>query len=316
MKPLLLSLVPLGKTSRRLIQECCETLGLELQVADDAEQRQAALAGHAGRVAVVLTNGTTGLSGAEIAAMKQLGLIAALGVGYEGIALDAARQQGVAVVNGAGSNADCVADHALALLLCLVRGVRQLDIACRAGIWRNALPVYPQLAGKRVGIVGFGAIGSKIAKRLQGFDTEVAYHSRTRRAESPLQYFADLSALAQWCNHLVVATPGGAGTFHLINAGILEKLDRKACLVNVARGSVVDTAALAAALRENRLGGAGLDVYESEPQAPHELLEFENVVLTPHVGGNSAEAIAAAIDMFIANLQRHCAGESLLTPVD
>ncbi len=315
MKPLLLSLIPLGKTSRQALTRSCEELGLELQVVSERGQGAAEIAAHATRIHVLLTNGTTGVGAAEVALMTELRLIAALGVGFENVALDAARERGIAVVNGAGSNADCVADHALALLLNLIRGVRQLDLACRAGIWRDALPVFPQLAKKRVGIVGFGAIGSKIAQRLHGFDAEVAYHSRTQRADSAVRYFADLPSLADWCNHLVVTTPGGPATFHLINADILDKLDKKACLINVARGSVVDTAALASALKQGRLGGAGLDVYESEPEPPRELFEFPNVVLTPHVAGTSGEAVGAAIDLFIANMQRHYAGEALLTPI-
>lgn len=315
MKPLLLSLIPLSTTSQQAIRGACEPLGLELRVGADRSQRQAVVDESAARVQVLLTNGTTGLTGPEINAMPDLGLIVALGVGFERIDLDAARRRGIPVVNGAGSNAACVADHALALLLAVVRGVRRLDIACRAGIWRDQLPMFGQLAGSRVGIVGFGAIGSKIAQRVIGCDAQAAYHARSKREASPLAFHADLASLADWCDHLVVATPGGAATHHLVDAAMLARLRPHGCLVNIARGSVVDTAALADALRERRLFGAGLDVYESEPEPPRALFGFDNVVLTPHIGGTSAEAVAAAVALFIDNLRRFHAGQPLATPV-
>ncbi|WP_418318076.1 2-hydroxyacid dehydrogenase [Piscinibacter sakaiensis] len=314
MKPLLLCLIPLGKR-RPIIEQACEEFGLELLIADSRPARTAAVAEHAARVRVVASNGTTGLDEAEIAAMPALGLIIAFGVGYERIAIDAARQRGIAVANGAGSNAACVADHALALLLGVIRGLRPLDSACRAGVWRDSLPLYPQLAGKRVGIVGFGNVGSRIAQRVAAFDAEVGYHSRTRRDTVPWPYFADAASLAEWSDHLVIATPGGAETHHLIDAKVLNGLGKRGCVVNVARGSVVDTAALAAALHEGRLAGAGLDVYESEPEPPRELFDVPNLLLTPHVGGNSPEAITAGIELLGANLRRHMRGEPLLTPV-
>ncbi len=314
-RPLLLSLIPLSSASRQSIDAACDELGLDLRVAGSRDERQAAIAEIAGRVRVLLTNGTTGLQADEMAAMTRLGLVAALGVGFERIDIGAARSRGIAVVNGAGSNAGCVADHALGLLLAAVRGIRRLDLACRDGIWRDQLPMFGQLSGTRVGIVGFGTIGQQIAKRLLGFDAEVAYHARSARADSPLRYFGDRHALAQWCDHLIVATPGGAATQHLINAEVLARMRSHGCLVNVARGSVVDTAALAGALRAGQLGGAGLDVYESEPEPPRELFEFANVVLTPHVAGTSPEAIAASVGLFIANLRRFSAADRLLTPV-
>ncbi|MEO8278451.1 MAG: NAD(P)-dependent oxidoreductase [Ideonella sp.] len=315
MKPLLLSLIPLSKTSQQSIAQACDQLGLELRVAGERNQRPTAVSDVAGQVKVLLTNGSTGLLGTEIDAMPNLALIAALGVGYEGIDLEAAQRRGLPVVNGAGSNAACVADHALGLLLCVIRGVRRLDIACRDGIWRDGLPLFGQLAGKRIGIVGFGAIGSKIAQRVLGCEASVAYHARSRRENSALPYYADLAALADWCDHLVVATPGGAATQHLIDATILAHLRPHGCLINIARGSIVDTAALADALREGRLFGAGLDVYEGEPEPPRALFEFPNVVLTLHTGGSSSEAIAASVDLFVSNLRCLVAGDRLLTPV-
>ncbi len=130
-----------------------------------------------------------------------------------------------------------------------------------------------------------------------------------------LRYFDSVQGLAQWCDFLVVATPGGAGTHHLIDAKVLEALGPNGFVVNVSRGSVVDTAALAQALTAGTIAGAGLDVYEGEPHPPGALLKLRNVVLTPHVGGRSPEAIAASVDNFLANAKRHFAGEAVLTPI-
>ena len=148
-----------------------------------------------------------------------------------------------------------------------------------------------------------------------GFEIEVGYHNRSARADVPYRYFGDVKALAEWSDFLVVATPGGASTKHLVNADVLNALGARGVVVNIARGSVIDTAALAAALREGRIAAAGLDVYESEPAPPAELLDLDNVVLTPHVAGWSPEAVQASVDRFLENARRHLAGEAPVSPL-
>ncbi len=143
----------------------------------------------------------------------------------------------------------------------------------------------------------------------------MGYHNRSARTDVPHRYFADVTALADWADFLVVATPGGAGTQHLVNAAVLSALGPRGVVVNIARGSVIDTAALAAALREGRIAAAGLDVYESEPAPPAELIGLDNVVLTPHVAGWSPEAVQASVDRFLENARRHLAGEAPVTPL-
>jgi D-3-phosphoglycerate dehydrogenase len=220
-----------------------------------------------------------------------------------------------ALANGAGTNDDCVADHALGLLLATVRAIPHLDSACRRGVWRDAAPMRPQLARKRLGILGMGAIGCKIAQRGAAFELAVGYHNRSSRADLPHRYFDSPQALAQWCDFLVVATPGGAGTRHLVDASVLEALGPDGFLVNIARGSVVDTEALARVLRAGGLGGAGLDVYESEPLPPAVLMDLPNVVLTPHVAGWSPESMQASLQCFLDNVALHFAGQPLRTPI-
>lgn len=310
MKPVLLALMFL---SEEHIAQMAQTF--EVIYAPDAPQAAAAIAQHGSRVRVVLTIGAVGLSPTQIDALPALTLICALGAGYENIDVAHAQAHGIAVGNGAGTNDDCVADHAMGLLIASVRGLVRLDRATRDGVWRTAMPLPPNVSHKRLGILGMGAIGAKIAQRALGFEMEIGYHNRSPRSGLPHRYFGDLLSLALWADVLVVATPGGPGTRHLVNAQVLDALGPQGHLVNIARGSVVDTAALAAALREGRLAGAGLDVYESEPAPPAELLDLDAVVLTPHVGGWSPEAVQASVDRFIANMRCHLEGRPLVSPV-
>lgn len=287
----------------------------DLLYAPDAAQCEAAIAEHGTRIQAVLTIGSIGLSAAQMQRMPALRLVCALGAGYENIDVAHAQAHGIAVGNGAGTNDDCVADHAMGLLIASVRGLVRLDRATRDGVWRTDMPLPPNVSHKRLGILGMGAIGAKIAQRALGFEMEIGYHNRSQRSELPHRYFGDLLSLAQWADVLLVATPGGPGTRHLVNAQVLDALGPQGHLVNIARGSVVDTAALAAAVREGRLAGAGLDVYESEPAPPAELLDLDAVVLTPHVGGWSPEAVQASVDRFIANMRCHLEGRPLVSPV-
>ena len=310
MKPVLLALSFLSEA------HCAQlSRSFELVYAPDAAQASAAIAAQGAHITAVLTIGSTGLSAAQIDALPQLSLVCALGAGYENVAVQHAKARGIVVATGAGTNDDCVADHAWGLLIAAVRGIPRLDAQTRQGVWRTALPLPPNVSHKRMGIIGLGTIGKKIAQRALGFDVEVGYHNRTARTDVPYRYFAQVTALAAWADFLVVATPGGAGTQHLVNAQVLDALGPHGYVVNIARGSVVDTQALARALQSGRIAGAGLDVYESEPAPPAELLALDNVVLTPHVAGWSPEAVQASVDRFVENARRHFAGEAPVSPV-
>jgi D-3-phosphoglycerate dehydrogenase len=309
MRPFVLILIHLSAVSRASVAE-----HFDIAEALDDDAREQAIAEYGERVRAVLTNGTTGLRADEIDRLPKLELIGALGVGYENIPREAARARGIRVVNGTGTNDDCVADHAFALLLAVVRQIPALDRACRQGVWRDALPFQPNVSSKRLGVLGLGNIGRKVAKRGLGFDMEIGYHNRQRQ-DIGYRYFDSLEALATWADYLVIATPGGPDTHHLINKKILAALGAHGYLVNVARGSVVDTVALAHALEHGVIAGAGLDVYESEPAPPALLTGSERVVLTPHVGGRSPEAIAASVSLFIDNATRHFEGRPVLTPI-
>ncbi|NTY38185.1 2-hydroxyacid dehydrogenase [Burkholderia diffusa] len=309
MKPELLVLIALRGDAHREI-----AASFDVRYAPTAEERERAIAEHGGTIRAVLTNGSTGLAAADIDRLPRLTFVSALGAGYEHIDVAHAKARGITVVTGAGTNDDCVADHAFALLLAAVRGVVRLDAKTRAGVWREGLPMPPNVSGKRLGIVGLGKIGEKCARRAAGFDIEIGYHNRSAK-DVPYRYFDRLDALAQWADFLIVATPGGAGTRHMIDRAVLDALGPGGFVVNVSRGSVVDTAALADALREGRIAGAGLDVYEGEPEPPRALTDLDSVVLTPHMGGWSPEALDRSVQQFLDNAARHFAGQPVLTPV-
>ncbi|MET3415052.1 2-hydroxyacid dehydrogenase [Methylobacterium sp. 1030] len=315
-RPKVLVLVFLTAEHRAILAEGFDvTYAPEAVAGADRSNCAAWLAAHCADVHVVLTNGTTGLRPGEIDAMPALELICTLGVGHENVALEHARGRGIPVANAAGTNDDCVADHALGILLAAVRRIPFLNEGVRHGLWRDDIPRPAQVSRRRLGIVGLGAIGRKIARRAAGFDMEIGYHGRRRLPDVDHPYFAAVTDLATWCDFLVVCAPGGRETHHLIGRDVLVALGPDGVLVNVARGSLVDTVALANALAAGSIAGAALDVYESEPNPPEPLLRFGNAILTPHVAGLSPQAMRASLDCFIDNVRRHLAGLPLRTPV-
>jgi lactate dehydrogenase-like 2-hydroxyacid dehydrogenase len=171
------------------------------------------------------------------------------------------------------------------------------------------------MSGARLGLVGMGRIAKAIAHRAQAFGMSIAYTARSAKADLAFTYHPNATALAAVSDFLVVITPGGAGTRKLINAEVLRALGPKGILVNVARGPVVDETALIEALQSGALGGAGLDVFEQEPVVPQALIDMPNVVLTPHIGSATRETRQAMVDLALANLAAHFAGQPLHTPV-
>ena len=267
-------------------------------------------ADQAQRVQLVLTNGSRGLSAAEMQALPALRLVSAMGAGHENIDHEYARQHGIAVTHGGGANADIVADHAMALLGAAVRRIPLMDRLARAGCDRDALPSDPGLHRRKLGLVGAGHIGRCLAKRASGYDMEIAYHSRNPVPDWAPRHVGDLLELAEWADYLIVAVPGGAATLHMIDGRVLQALGPQGYLVNVGRGSVVDTQALATALRDHLIAGAGLDVYEGEPGPPTELVGFDNLVLTPHIAGRSDSAWAGQATLFLRNVEERLAGRA------
>jgi hydroxypyruvate reductase len=266
-------------------------------------------------VRAMITAGGTPLGGAMMDAMPKLGAVVCYGTGYDGVDLAAAAQRGIAVGHSPAANAAAVADLAVTLMLAVTRRLLPADNFVRNGSWAAAKPSplmrpQPGNPGRRVGIYGMGEIGRKIAVRVAAFETDVAYFSRSRH-DVPYQYLPSLEALAEWCSVLMIAVRAGADTHHTVDADILRKLGKDGYVVNISRGSVIDEKALVAALADESIAGAGLDVYATEPHAPDALTAFPNVALTPHIGGHTLESHTAMQDCVIANLEAFFADQPL-----
>jgi lactate dehydrogenase-like 2-hydroxyacid dehydrogenase len=276
---------------------------------------QAFLNHHGAGIQAVATSAQQGVPTKLMDALPDLKVISSRGVGMDKIDLDVAKARGFAVAGSFGTLDDCVADLAMGLVIDVMRQISAADRYVRAGHWQQArYPLSVRVSGKRLGLVGFGNIGQVIARRASGFDMEVRYHSRRPVQGSALVHEADLLALARWCEVLVVAVSGGASTRHLISAEVLDALGPQGFLVNIARGSVVDEAALVAALSDRRIAGAGLDVFADEPHAPEVLLTLDNVVLAPHMGSGTHETRTAMEDLVLANLRHYFEAGTVLTP--
>ena len=267
------------------------------------------------QVHVLITAGGTPLGAAALESLPSLRAIICYGTGYDGVDLLAARARNIAVGHSPGANAAAVADLAVTLMLAATRRLVPADAFVRDGSWAAAKPSPmlrepPGNPGRRIGVYGMGEIGRKIANRVATFEAEVGYFSRTRH-DVPYHSFPTLEALADWCSVLMVAVRAGAETRHIINADILKRLGEEGCIVNIARGSVIDEAALVAALTEKTIAGAGLDVFDVEPHVPGALTALPNVVLTPHIGGHTLESHVGMQDCVLANLSAFFAGQPL-----
>ena len=269
-----------------------------------------------GRFELLVTSARFGCSAEQLELLPNLKAICSFGVGYDAIAVGAARQRGIAVSTTPDVLNDCVADLAMGLIIDTARRLSESERFLRAGHWAaGAFPLGRKVTGKRLGIVGLGRIGEAVVQRASGFAMAVRYHNRKSLSDSPYGYEPQLIELARWADFLVLTCPGGAATHHLITTPILEALGPQGILINVARGSVVDEAALVAALQRGTLGGAGLDVYAAEPAVPAALRELNNMVLLPHIGSASEETRLQMEQLVLANLQAFVDQGELLTPL-
>jgi len=243
-------------------------------------------------------------------------IISSFGVGYDNVDAVEAGKRGIVVTNTPGVLDDEVADLAIGLLLATLRKIPQADRYLREGKWLKApFPLSATLRGKKVGIVGLGRIGKAIARRLSGFDVSIAYHGRTQQDDVAFTYHPTIVGLAEASDILIVITPGGASTKHLIDAEVLKALGSNGVLINVARGSVVDEQALIEALRSGTILSAGLDVYDDEPRVPQDLIDLEHVVLLPHIASGSVHTRNAMGKLVADNLISWFDGKGPLTPV-
>jgi lactate dehydrogenase-like 2-hydroxyacid dehydrogenase len=249
--------------------------------------------------------------------LPNLGFICVYGTGYDGVDLDAARDRGIVVATGYGANERAVAEHAVALLLAVVRGVPAGDSLVRSGRWAESEKTSPPrptatIVGRRLGIFGLGAIGSRVAAYVAGFGMEIGYHGRTRR-DVPHRFFERLVDLAEWADVLLIATRPSAATHRAVGGAVLAALGRHGFLVNVARGSIVDEAALIAALEQGTIAGAALDVFDGEPHVSERLRALPNVVLSPHHAGLTVDSEQEMFRRVVGNVSAFFSGKPLVS---
>ncbi|HYM30401.1 MAG TPA: 2-hydroxyacid dehydrogenase [Candidatus Cybelea sp.] len=282
----------------------------------EATDQKALLADIGPRVRALVIGGTSAVPAALIDALPKLEIIAVFGVGYDKVDLDRCRARGVALTNTPEVLTDDVADLALGLMLAVSRRIVFNDRFAREGRWLSGNPpLARKLSGKRLGILGLGRIGKAVARRAAGFGMSIAYHDVAAQTDQPWRFVPDLVELARGSDFLAVTAAASAGTDRMVNRAVLDALGKKGTLISVARGSIVDEAALVAALTEGRLGAAGLDVFIDEPRIPEALFKLDNVVLQPHQASATLETRQAMADLVLSNLAAHFAGKALLTRV-
>jgi lactate dehydrogenase-like 2-hydroxyacid dehydrogenase len=267
---------------------------------------------------VVVTMGSNGLSKSAMDALPALRLIALHSVGYDKVDVAHARSRGIAVTNTPDVLNDDVADMAIALVLATARRVVAGDRYVRDGRWAEGAP-FPfgrKVTGARFGILGLGRIGTAIARRLEPFSTDIAYHNRSPVAGCRYRYLATPEALARESDFLIVATSGGSASAKIVDAAVLEALGPDGMLVNIGRGSTVDQDALIEALETGRVAGAGLDVFASEPDVPARLRALDQVVLQPHQASATNSTRQAMADLVVDNIDAFFQKRPLLTPLD
>ncbi|MDP7652819.1 MAG: 2-hydroxyacid dehydrogenase [Rhodospirillales bacterium] len=268
------------------------------------------------RVRALITQTAPGADATLIGALSKLEIIACSGAHVDAIDLAAAEARNIPVTNTPGISYDDVGDYVMAQILATSRRFSEADRFVRSGRWHNeAMGFGHRVNNRKLGIVGLGPIGRVVAKRGRCFEMDVCYTDVKQIADVPYRYFDDLVEMAREVDFMAVTCKSGAATHHLIGAPVFEALGPTGVFVNISRG-VVDDAALIKALGEGVIRGAGIDVFETSPHVPEELLRLDNVVLSPHVAGNTEEVTQAQSDLVMANLSAHFAGQPLLNLVE
>jgi hydroxypyruvate reductase len=314
-RPVLLQALALPPALERRLAETYEVHKLPPAGAE----RESFLLSRGGEFDGLVTSAAHGVDAPLIGALPKLRVISSFGVGLDKLDVRAAAARGIPVGYTPDVLNDCVADLGFALLLAVARRVPEGDRYIRAGHWAAApgtpatvpFPLGRKVSGARLGIVGLGRIGRTIARRAGGFDMDVRYHSRRPVEDVEWTHEPQLLELARWADFLMVITAGGPETHHLIDETVLDALGPKGYLVNVARGTVVDEAALVRALQESRIAGAGLDVFEREPNVPPELFTLDKVVLVPHIASGTVQTREAMAQRVLDNLAAFFAGQTL-----
>ena len=284
---------------------------------DEAADKDAFLSEFGANCRAIVTNGHASLTRAHLAHLPKVKIVACSSAGFESIDVDALTERGIHLTNTSDALFDDVADMALLLTLATRRQLVAAHEYVRCGAWgrQGMYPLLSSVKGKRVGIVGLGRIGQAIANRCEPLGVEIGYTARSKKPGS-YAYHPNVQSLAAWSDILIVAVPGGPETRGLISRGVIGSLGPQGTLINIARGSVVDEAALIEALQTGKLGSAGLDVYLNEPNPDPALTQLPNVTLYPHHASGTVETRDAMAQLMVDNLAAFFQGQPLLTPVN
>ena len=273
---------------------------------DDALLEPAQRVTLAAKVRAMLCNAQSVVSRLQMQQWPALEMISVIGVGMDGIDLEAAAAQGIAVRNTSEVSTEDIADHTLALLLTATRQILQAHQFVQQGRWlQGRYPPGMRFSGRRMGIVGLGRIGSAVARRAQAFDMSIAYTGRARKLDVKYRWYDSVQELAAAVDFLVVCASGGSQTQGLIDASVLQALGPKGVLVNIGRGSIVDEPALVQALQSRTIAYAALDVFVNEPEVSPALRELPNIVLTPHMASATQQGLQAMLEQAQTHLLEH-----------
>ena len=254
-------------------------------------------------VQIVVTSPTVKMDKALFDLLPNLKMAASLGVGFDKVDLEEVKRRGIVFANSPTATSDDVADFAWALLCALSRQIPQaFDHAREKFRTFSGFPLTRRITGKKLGVAGLGHIGREIARRAEGFKMTIGY-TDLKAHEGKYQKFENLTDLARWCDYLVLAMPGGASTHHIVSKEVLEALGAEGFLINIGRGELIDTNALIEALKEKRIAGAAIDVFEGEPAINPELCGIDNLIITPHVASSTFEARDSVGEQALENIQ-------------
>lgn len=254
-------------------------------------------------VQIVVTSPTVKMDKALFDLLPNLKMAASLGVGFDKVDLEEVKRRDIVFANAPTATSDDVADFAWALLCALSRQIPQAFDHAREKLRTfSGFPLTRRITGKKLGVAGLGHIGREIARRAEGFKMSIGY-TDLKAHEGKYQKFENLTDLARWCDYLVLAMPGGASTHHIVSKEVLEALGDEGFLINIGRGELIDTNALIEALKEKRIAGAAIDVFEGEPAINPELCGIDNLIITPHVASSTFEARDSVGEQALENIQ-------------
>ncbi|KDP28718.1 hypothetical protein JCGZ_14489 [Jatropha curcas] len=273
------------------------------------------LAAHAQSVQAVLASGGASINADILQLLPAVRVVVTTSAGLNQIDIPECRRRGIAIANAGDVYSADVADLAVGLLIDVLRKISASDRYVRQGLWatKGDYPLGAKLSGKRAGIVGLGRIGYEVAKRLEAFGCYISYNSRKKKPNVSYPFYQNVSELAANCDALIICCGLTKQTFHMINKEVLSALGKKGVIVNIGRGAIIDEKEMVRCLVAGEIAGAGLDVFENEPDVPKEFFTMENVVLSPHTAVFTPESLKDLSELVVGNLEAFFSNKPLLS---